>query len=363
MPDSTRRPPSHRRLHPPRVTAWVCAAIGVMLAAPALTLADGDPASDVLASQAVYVPSDGGFSASQTARLSGLLAEARRSGVPIRVALIATQADLGSVGELWRQPQDYARFLGQELAQVYRGTLVVAMPAGFGVVSVGGAPGGGQVGVAAPHGPLVTSTMGVVQAVAATDGHRLALPARLPHRDRARRWGQSTSAPGWPWPRARPSSPWPGPRACAPARFAPAARHPPARDERVGSRAMDPERARDLLARERGRIEQALGLHTRGSLESDEDVEPGEEDSEDLYQDETGRGPARRPAGGFGRGRTCRGAARGRDLRAVGAQRGTDPRRTARGSPDGRADRRGAAAPVIPAGPRMGLSTATGQQV
>jgi hypothetical protein len=147
-----------------------------MLAAPSLALADGDPASDVLASQAVYVPGDGGFSASQAARLSGLLAEARRVGVPIRVALIATQADLGSVGELWRQPQNYARFLGQELAQVYRGTLVVAMPAGFGVVSVGGAPGAGQVRVAAPHGPLVAATMGVVQAVAATDGHRLPLP-------------------------------------------------------------------------------------------------------------------------------------------------------------------------------------------
>ncbi len=58
------------------------------------------------------------------------------------MALIATQADLGSVTELWRQPQNYARFLGQELGQVYRGTLVVAMPAGFGIASVGGAPEG-----------------------------------------------------------------------------------------------------------------------------------------------------------------------------------------------------------------------------
>jgi DnaK suppressor protein len=53
---------------------------------------------------------------------------------------------------------------------------------------------------------------------------------------------------------------------------------------------MDPERARDLLARERGRIEEALGLHTRGALESDADVEPGEEGSEDLYQDELDEG-------------------------------------------------------------------------
>ncbi|MFZ1995293.1 MAG: hypothetical protein WAU75_14360 [Solirubrobacteraceae bacterium] len=48
---------------------------------------------------------------------------------------------------------------------------------------------------------------------------------------------------------------------------------------------MDPERARELLARERDRIEQALGLHSGGSLEADENVEPGDEGSEDLYQD------------------------------------------------------------------------------
>jgi DnaK suppressor protein len=53
---------------------------------------------------------------------------------------------------------------------------------------------------------------------------------------------------------------------------------------------MDPERARELLARERDRIEQALGLHSGGSLESDENVEPGDEGSEDLYQDEMDAG-------------------------------------------------------------------------
>ena len=144
--------------------------------APGAVLADGDPASDVLASQAVYVPGDGGIAPSQTAQLSALVAEAQRAGVPIRVALIATQADLGSVTELWRQPRNYARFLGQELGQVYRGTLIVAMPAGVGIVSVGGAPARGQVGVPTDHGALVPATMRVVQAVAAADGHRLALP-------------------------------------------------------------------------------------------------------------------------------------------------------------------------------------------
>jgi DnaK suppressor protein len=53
---------------------------------------------------------------------------------------------------------------------------------------------------------------------------------------------------------------------------------------------MEPERARELLTRERARIEKALGIHTGSSLESDENVEPGDEDSEDLYQDELDEG-------------------------------------------------------------------------
>lgn len=56
---------------------------------------------------------------------------------------------------------------------------------------------------------------------------------------------------------------------------------------------MDPERARELLARERARIEQALALVERdGPLEGDDQVEPGDLDSEDLYQDEYNEGRA-----------------------------------------------------------------------
>jgi DnaK suppressor protein len=54
---------------------------------------------------------------------------------------------------------------------------------------------------------------------------------------------------------------------------------------------MDPERARDLLAGERARIEQALAAVEReGPLEGDERLEPGDEGSEDLYQDEFDEG-------------------------------------------------------------------------
>jgi DnaK suppressor protein len=54
---------------------------------------------------------------------------------------------------------------------------------------------------------------------------------------------------------------------------------------------MDTERARELLDAERARIEGALAsLGANGPLESSDRIEPGDEDSEDLYQDELDEG-------------------------------------------------------------------------
>ncbi len=56
---------------------------------------------------------------------------------------------------------------------------------------------------------------------------------------------------------------------------------------------MDSVRARELLAQERARIEQALGaVAGEGPLEGNDRIEPGDEDSEDLYQDEVNLGRA-----------------------------------------------------------------------
>jgi DnaK suppressor protein len=50
---------------------------------------------------------------------------------------------------------------------------------------------------------------------------------------------------------------------------------------------VEAERARELLARERERVEQAIAaIGGQGPLESSERIEPGDTDSEDLYQDE-----------------------------------------------------------------------------
>jgi DnaK suppressor protein len=53
---------------------------------------------------------------------------------------------------------------------------------------------------------------------------------------------------------------------------------------------MDEQRARELLAKERARIEQAMSAHSGEPLESDNQVEPGDEGTEDLYQDELDAG-------------------------------------------------------------------------
>lgn len=56
---------------------------------------------------------------------------------------------------------------------------------------------------------------------------------------------------------------------------------------------MDPDRARQLLASERERIENAIAdLRRESPDESDERVEPGDEADEGLYQDEFDAGRA-----------------------------------------------------------------------
>ncbi len=125
------------------------------------------------------MPQDGGVPAPQQAQLAALLTAAQRSGYPIRVALIATPSDLGSVTGLWRQPANYARFLGSELSLIYRGTLLVVMPDGLGVYRAG-ARAGAELGAVtgARRASLGATALAATQQLAAAAGHRLT-PARV----------------------------------------------------------------------------------------------------------------------------------------------------------------------------------------
>jgi hypothetical protein len=143
--------------------------------------ADGDPASDVLASQSLFLPQDAGVSARQQVQLLDLLAAAQRSGFQIRVAVIASSTDLGSVTALWRRPQSYAQFLGQELSLVYRGPLLVIMPAGFGFYWLGHSVAAERSALAGlqtpPAASLGSAGLEAIQRLAGASGHALAIPS------------------------------------------------------------------------------------------------------------------------------------------------------------------------------------------
>ncbi|MGB0092898.1 MAG: hypothetical protein WBP81_10250 [Solirubrobacteraceae bacterium] len=144
--------------------------------------ADGDPASDVLAQQSLFLPQDAGVPARQQARLTALLQATAHAGYPIRVALIASPTDLGSVTALWRQPQRYATFLGQELALIYHGPLLVVMPNALGLYQLN-RPEAVQESALAhlptqrPGTGLGQAALTAVQSLAAASGHPVPVPS------------------------------------------------------------------------------------------------------------------------------------------------------------------------------------------
>jgi hypothetical protein len=111
-------------------------AMVVALLAVPLARADGDPASDVLPTAVVFLPYPAP-SAAVSAPLERLVASANTGGNRLKVAVIASRTDLGSVPVLFGKPAAYARFLGLELRMLYAGVLVVVMPAGIGVYDGG----------------------------------------------------------------------------------------------------------------------------------------------------------------------------------------------------------------------------------
>lgn len=161
-----------------RVVACLAALLAGLGVMASQARADGDPASDVLAAQMVFIPQDGALPPAQQSQLTQLVGSANRTGLPLRVALIATRSDLGSVTALWRRPSTYARFLAQELSQVFHGTLLVAMPNGFGVARVGPGPAPALPGPppAGSGAGLGAAAITAVQRLAAAGGHRLVVP-------------------------------------------------------------------------------------------------------------------------------------------------------------------------------------------
>jgi len=117
-----------------RLISVVVAAIVAAALLPAVALADGDPASDVLLGENVFYPFTPTVAPSLQAKLNAETAAANRARIPIKVALIGSPVDLGAIPSLFGKPQEYAEFLDQEIS--FGGAkhpLLVVMPAGYGV--------------------------------------------------------------------------------------------------------------------------------------------------------------------------------------------------------------------------------------
>ena len=109
----------------------LAAAVALQPAAPAR--ADGDPCSDYLLVGSLCPPNNPRPSQPQIDRTQKTIDAAKKAGYEIRVAVIGSPTDLGSVPVFFGRPAPYAKFLDAELQSAWTGKLLVVMAAGYGV--------------------------------------------------------------------------------------------------------------------------------------------------------------------------------------------------------------------------------------
>lgn len=169
----------------------VVALLAATALAPATAHGDADPASDVLLYQQVFYPYRPVVDDALKAQLDGLTARTRKEGFPLKVAIVASQNDLGAVSSFFEDPRGYASFLEHEIRTNRPQPLLVVMPAGLGTASVGAQ---GAAAVARIPAPTYEETDGLtrvaidaVRRIAAANGHPLPAPPPLErHRGGAR---------------------------------------------------------------------------------------------------------------------------------------------------------------------------------
>lgn len=154
----------------------------VFLSVPPVALANGDPASDYLLTQSVFLPFTTKVDHNEATRLSVLLRDAEQKKFRIRVAVILSPTDLGTAFSLFGKPEKYAQFLGLELSFVYRDRLLVVMPNGYGYAVNGDPDPKASALLKKLPGPgpdatkEVQAAMVAVQRLAAAEGRRLTVP-------------------------------------------------------------------------------------------------------------------------------------------------------------------------------------------
>jgi hypothetical protein len=166
-----------------RALAVIAVVLAAALAAQSAR-ADGDPASDYLLGEKVFLPYDAKFPAKQSAELTALISAANQAGFKVRVAIIWSAYDMGSVTTLWRKPQTYAKFLGLELGFVYKQRLLVVMANGFGFNWPKHPPAAeyallSKIRIPPGASGLLTAATNAVTALAAADGVRVAPPTHV----------------------------------------------------------------------------------------------------------------------------------------------------------------------------------------
>jgi hypothetical protein len=161
----------------------LCLALAAAALLAGTARADGDPASDVLFSQQVFLPYSAPVSSPEVQELVNTVAAANRAGVKVRVAVIATKIDLGAVPGLFGKPERYARFLGGEISFGWKGLVLIAMPSGL-AVSRSFHPAPRENAIVSKVKPEATDANGLaaagaeaVRRLAAADGKKLVVAA------------------------------------------------------------------------------------------------------------------------------------------------------------------------------------------
>lgn len=161
----------------------VVLALLVLAFVPALAHADGDPASDVLLQQDVFLPYSVPTSQGTANALAQLTDRLRKTGWPIKVAIIASGDDLGSASQFATDPQGYADFLYSEIRGVggdRAPRLLIVTTVGFGGENLGDNVDKALAGLSETKtdgdalGKLALTAIG---RLAAADGHPVPVPA------------------------------------------------------------------------------------------------------------------------------------------------------------------------------------------
>ena len=159
--------------------AFLAAAIAV-LCAPAVALAHGDPASHYLETGSLYPGFDLQPSQDVELQLMGVIDAAKHAGFPLKVAIVASEADVADNPEMLNKPQEYADYVVGALVGSrvpVDAPVVIVTPVGIGVAGPG-AEDVASVKTGQGGDALARAAMTAVRDIAAAAGHPL--PAHIP---------------------------------------------------------------------------------------------------------------------------------------------------------------------------------------